>query len=784
MKLFVAVALVVAGLAFAAPVLAGTYTVSACSDGFGTGQNHLFTPIGSLQGGCSSGYGLWSEPRIPLAGGSNTGWLMRAPAGTLITSFSLGYFTEWTGDGYGSQVDADGFAAGPCFPGLTCGWLPSQPLYQSYGWTDLARTGVSSGLLQLISYCRTGGGCPSGWVHSYFSNIEVGLTDPSSPAVAFTSGQPAAGEWVRGTRTLGYSASDNSGIRRTRLRIDGVLKSDDVRSCDYAWAIPCSSVAGSYAVDTTQLTDGARTVEVEARDATDSNSKSASVLLPVDNHAPVAPEVTVDGGESARATPEWTVRWTNPPAQAAPITRAHWRVCRSDGNGCSTGSASATGSITGSFGIAQPGDYTIELWLEDAAGNADASRTSSAVHLRFDDGAPGAAAPREPERRWLGGVEATTYRVAIAMAPGATLPASGIAGYGVTTDGTTPGTSVTAPGATAEYGPPPGGWPDGTVVVRARAISGAGVPSAEVGQTVLHVDRLAPATSAEGQGGDWQPGPVVVRLMARDEPGGSGMGAADDGEPVEAGGHLAYTLDAGALKEVAGDEAEVVVAGNGTHAITLRAYDVAGNVSADRVLTVRVGDPLDAPAAALSGFWASSRNPRTTFAAAAGFGSSCPALATLTPSRDAYVDQGQPDSAFGHGTALLVRSGAAVNARALLGFAMPAAQGCSLLSARLRLSSATGAGAVEAIRLGSSWDEEVTWRSRPGSTGAAAVARDGGGGWLEFDVTEQVRAMYRGADDGLVVREVTEGTTPPAGLSFGSREGVPAERAQLVVSFG
>ncbi len=788
-------------VAVASPVTpnahAGMYTVRACSEGGGAGQNNLFSASGLYHGGCTSGMGLWADVRAPAAVGSDSSWQMPAPAGTTISGFALGYFSEWTGGGYGSQVDGAGFFAGPCLPGLSCGWLTSQPSYASYGWKQLSRSGLSIANLRLVSFCTVAGSCPSGWVHSFFSDIGVDVSDPSNPNVALTSGQPLAGTWVRGSRTLGYTASDNSGIRRTRLQVDAAVASDDARGCDFSRPVPCSSATGSYAVDTAQLGDGARTVAVEARDATDSNSASASVTLSVDNHAPAAPAVAVDGGESARAAPVWTVRWTNPAAQAAPVALARYRVCRSGGGSCTTGSSVVPGagggssqanSITGGFGVSSPGDYTLELWLEDAAGNADGSKPSPAVHLRYEVGSPGAAQPQEGERWWIGGAEATTHRVPIAMAAGASVPGSGIAGYAVTTDGSVPGTSVNAPGATAEYGPPAGGWPGGTVAVRARAISQAGVASTQVGQTTLHVDRVNPTTRSEGEGGDWQPGPVTVRLIARDEEGGSGMGVADGGDPVEAGGHIAYTLDTGTLEQVAGDEADVVLTGNGVHSIVFRAYDVAGNVSADRVVTVRVGDPLDAPAFTGAGFWAAARNPHTTFTAAAGFAASCPAEATLAPSRDAYVDQAQPDTAFGHGSGLVVRSAVTANARALLGFALPAAAGCELRSARLRLfSTAGGAGAgrqLVATRLGSSWDEDVTWRSRPGPAGPGASGSDSGGGSIEFDVTEQARAMYRVGDDGLVVHDAGEGGAPSAGTTFGSGEGVQAERPQLVVSFG
>jgi hypothetical protein len=326
--------------------------------------------------------------------------------------------------------------------------------------------------------------------------------------------------------------------------------------------------------------------------------------------------------------------------------------------------------------------------------------------------------------------------------------------------------------------------------VRARAISGTGQASTEIGETTLHVDKLAPTLTSEGQGaaGDWQPGPVTVRLMATDIAGGSGMGAADDGQPVESGGHLAYTLDAGALTKVPGDDALVQITGNGVHTIVFRAYDVAGNVAADRTITVRLGDPSDAPAPLRTGFWASRTNPTTSFAAAPSFGSPCPPATTLAPNRDTYVDQADPAASFGTAKALVVRSGSARNARALLGFALPAIGGCRIESARLRLhaSSGTTGRTLQAQRLASSWAAaSTTWDTRPGVAGPTAAAPSvATGGWVELDVTEQVRAIYRHGDDGLQVRDAAESASTAVGQTFDSSEAAAADRPQLLLAFG
>ena len=47
---------------------------------------------------------------------------------------------------------------------------------------------------------------------------------------------------------------------------------------------------------------------------------------------PILSRPQVTGGEAWRRTNDFTVSWTNPPDHAAPIVRAHWKLCASDGS--------------------------------------------------------------------------------------------------------------------------------------------------------------------------------------------------------------------------------------------------------------------------------------------------------------------------------------------------------------------------------------------------------------------------------------------------------------------
>jgi signal peptidase I len=400
--------------------------------------------------------------------------------------------------------------------------------------------------------------------------------------------------------------------------------------------------------------------------------------------------------------------------------------------------------------------------LVDVAGNA----TSYSIE-------PAPVAPAlESRDAWLNAGQASAYGVAM-EAPGP------VAGYAVTHDGSEPGTAIDVAAdadGRAVYGPPPGGWPDGRVVIRARTISTSGLASEQTGSARIRVDRSAPVLTVAGAGnpGDWQPAPVTISLGARDS--GSGMGAAEDDRPVESGAYIAYTLDGRPLERVGGDEAAVEVPDVGPHTLTFRAYDAAGNVSADRTVTFRLGRPDSVLSDPGFGFWARTANPATTFTAAPSFADGCPGAVTLTPSRDTYVDEGRPHTASGSAPDLVIRSAAAADARALLAFDLPAPEGCHVASASLVLHpSAPGAERPVAVyRASGSWDEDTTWATRPGTVGPPATP---------LDVTALVRGIYAHGDDGLIVRDAAEGAAQPAGQSFGSADGVAAQRPQLVVRF-
>jgi hypothetical protein len=252
--------------------------------------------------------------------------------------------------------------------------------------------------------CGAPGGCPttaSGFTpgnRALFSaaNVSVRVDDWTEPALTPHSGALWRAGWHRGHEEAATIYTDNVGIMVTRMIVDGeqrdVQDYRDVRwpawvRCDFTRPRPCVDVApGGLGLNTAALTDGTHEMRVEAVDAA-GNVAGVTHDLHVDNHAPAKPDaLALDGGEGWRAVNDFTVRWSNPAGQVSPIVRARYRLCGA--SGCTEGSRDGEDLLSLPLQVPAPGEYTLRVWLEDAAGNHDADRASDPVRLRFDDEAP------------------------------------------------------------------------------------------------------------------------------------------------------------------------------------------------------------------------------------------------------------------------------------------------------------------------------------------------------------------------------------------------------------
>jgi hypothetical protein len=613
-------------LAVAASAWGAEYSVHACGAVAGY-QNHLLTASASdgrmtTQTECPTD-GNGHNVGVAAMAGINKGTVpvfasaaqtFVAPAGTTINHVHLkGEAQTWNGDWVSLlQGSTDRFGqslwnVSGCTnrPGQVNGCVGAvanvDQEYDLPGLTGI-RAVVACG--QFMGCTTFGTGVwPFTRAYYFIREFDASLEDDSAPSIPLTGGNLPGGEWLHGTQVVRFDAHDNSGISRSYFTVDELGMADETRhDCDYTYAVPCSDVHGlEYSVDTARLSDGAHRMSVGAVDATGANTTETPMTVLVDNHAPAEPAgVSVEGGEGWHTSDAFSVSWSNP-ASAAPITRAYYELCRADGTGCSTSSQESSGiARLSGLHVGSPGDYTIRVWLMDAAGNVSEAK-SPPVHLKFDNVPPAQAAPQH-RNGWLNDVEAKHFTQEIKPPLVASPPVSGIAGYAVTIDGSVPGTVSTVAASDApEYlgREELTDLPDGVIVVRARAISGAGVPSPLVGSTELHVDRGTPNLTLADRPDpkDWIRAPVELQVTASDPGQLSGMASAPADRGPNAGGFVEYAIDDGPNQRAPGPvrefgvdgllpfaqtaTADITVATDGHHVVHYRAADVAGNQTVD-----------------------------------------------------------------------------------------------------------------------------------------------------------------------------------------------------------
>jgi hypothetical protein len=137
-----------------------------------------------------------------------------------------------------------------------------------------------------------------------------------------------------------------------------------------------------------ELADGRHTLSVAALDAAGNVTTTARDVY-IDNTPPdpVVPEVA--GGVGWRRTNGFAVSWINPPNNAAPITRARWKLCTPDGACPWRGDRAGDGvDSLPRFLAPVPGDFRLHVWLEDAAGNHREGNAAVPVPVRFDPEPP------------------------------------------------------------------------------------------------------------------------------------------------------------------------------------------------------------------------------------------------------------------------------------------------------------------------------------------------------------------------------------------------------------
>jgi hypothetical protein len=387
-----------ATLVVVATSVAGTYDVASCGGSASSpGWVSSNTSPATLETAvvCPPDADAFSGIRVSdvlgvtdTANGSSAEWLLTAPPGIEITRWRYSRYLGkdgdnnwrvWTGTGEGVVLETCDIAA---FDDRCTVGAPNDSAQVDF-------PGLSTSALEIVVRCVTvnpqcgnGFSLHQAWATVYTSTAT--LNDPQSPTLA----NPGGALWTndgfhRGAETATFATSDNAGIKRTRVVVDGVPRQDASTNwpCDYTYTVPCQNQSASYAIDTGSIPDGTHTLAFSAVDAAD-NEKTVSRTITVDNTAPSAPtNLAVVGGEGWRDTTSFAVTWTNPAGQVAPIVAADYELCGPAG--CTT-SRVVGPDIQRIDDVRVPlaGDHTLVVWLEDAAGNVVAANRAGPVHLR------------------------------------------------------------------------------------------------------------------------------------------------------------------------------------------------------------------------------------------------------------------------------------------------------------------------------------------------------------------------------------------------------------------
>ena len=431
--------------------------------------------------------------------------------------------------------------------------------------------------------------------------MRIRTEDPSSPTVSDVSGTAQSATRWEGAQTLNFTATDSGlGVKDVEVVVDGEVRTTKVLDAnggrcidrgekEYDTPLPCPTSVSAYeTIDTSNFPEGTHSVAVNIADA----AGNRTAVLPartvqIDNVPPPgAPtDIWVLQGSGWQFLNKFEIYWTNPTGPYV-IVKANYLLCPGtdpSAGDCVTGSQSGNMiSSLHNLSVPAPGVWSLWLTVEDESGPTTTTSSADPIYLRFDPERPQPpTATRSND--WLSAAQADVVQRSIA--PPASLPASGIAGYSYTTNGATPDPSIDI------YGSAPTlaltGLPDGATSLKIRAVSGAGVASSEVDTSTINIDREPPQVSFAGAAPErfWLTDRTALAADGADQATLSGMAPAATSDPAERGGTVRTRVDGGPWRTERGAHAPIDL-DEGRHVVSAQAFDLAGNPSSVKTVTV------------------------------------------------------------------------------------------------------------------------------------------------------------------------------------------------------
>lgn len=425
------VAAMACALTASAHAAAGTYDVVACNAA-AEGTNNSWTwstnapssgyysryescpyRVGGSGGSADQQSGLSTTDALGLssgaAPGSGAGWTFTAPAGTTISGITyerdLGHASD-PSNYWAPAMRADGTIVGETCQdtvadGETCavGGPPGKGT-EAHTISGLAAHELSVSIVCEAASeqeCVTGATRHKVWAALYGATVT--LSDEMPPTLSEPSGSlwgpGESGGYHTGTESVTVEAADvGGGVRSIILSSGGAPVTTYEAACDYTYPQPCPSSTGpqTLTLPTGSLGDGTHTLTLVAVDAAGNRSTVASEQIIVDNTPPGPPvDLTASATEAGGST--FSVTWSDPSGQVAPISSATYQLCPAGSGPCeSPTSAPATGPVN--VTVPGTGSWTLAVWLTDAAGHsspANYAETTLTVPEPGGSGAGGSA---------------------------------------------------------------------------------------------------------------------------------------------------------------------------------------------------------------------------------------------------------------------------------------------------------------------------------------------------------------------------------------------------------
>jgi hypothetical protein len=405
----VGVLVILAGLATPRPAAAGEYTIQACQAddaGYVSSAFQDFATRGmKWRRACNPlGPGLRGlvSANVPgtgkVARGAQSGFELDAPPGTTFSRLRWSGHAQRRDCRYALQLYAERPGASPVsIRNVRANYhCPRPDVAQASSWPRLRSydLGGATRIVQRVvcvgapsrEFCSARG---QNFIRTFAA--EATVVDGTPPSAGIAQRSPLAlGGWVSGKQTFDYDASDNVGIKSTSAVVGGQARATAPRECDYSQQIPCPNGSGRFEINTAEAAEGSQPLAVAAEDSAGNRAESGAVTVRIDNAAPGAIPVGVGGGETWRNGNDFDLAWANPAEpDRAPITAAHYRLCREGSDECVSGDrAGAAIAAIENVTVPSPGEWSLRLWREDEAGNQQAANASEPVRLRFDPEPP------------------------------------------------------------------------------------------------------------------------------------------------------------------------------------------------------------------------------------------------------------------------------------------------------------------------------------------------------------------------------------------------------------